>query len=154
MRTCYHQSLPRVPSARMWLLLRSATNLYLGHQQLAPVCRYADSVESMGPVERQSSYKDQLLQCISMPQSFTQGLSFKPYKIISFATMKLSIAFVTVMLGAVTAFPFDPLSDTSPARGRSVDLFKRDCASGIYCSPGARLCLCNQGKRVSDSFLS
>jgi hypothetical protein len=44
--------------------------------------------------------------------------------------MKLSIALVTAIISAVTAFPFDPLSNISPAE-RSVDLFKRDCASGF-----------------------
>jgi hypothetical protein len=57
-----------------------------------------------------TNYKDQLLQCISMPQPFTQGLPSEPYKITTFAKMKLSIALITAIISAVTAFPFDPLS--------------------------------------------
>lgn len=64
--------------------------------------------------------------------------------------MKLSIALVTALIGVVTAFPTDPLSDVSIA-DRSVDLLtKRDCASGFLCDvAGEKLCKCNQGKHVS-----
>jgi hypothetical protein len=66
--------------------------------------------------------------------------------------MKLSIALVTVSIGVVTTFPTDPLSNASIA-DRSVDLLtKRDCAHldwGLCQSAGEKLCLCNQGKRVS-----
>lgn len=68
--------------------------------------------------------------------------------------MKLSTVLLAALIGAVTAFPTDPLSDVSIA-DRSVDLFtKRDCAHGWLCrNPGEKLCLCNQGKRVSALFL-
>jgi hypothetical protein len=62
--------------------------------------------------------------------------------------MELCPALLTALISAVTAFPTDPLSDISPA-DRSIDLLKRDCASGWFCTEaGAKKCLCNQGKKV------
>ncbi|KAF2023701.1 hypothetical protein EK21DRAFT_94688 [Setomelanomma holmii] len=68
--------------------------------------------------------------------------------------MKLSIALVTALIGVVTAFPTDTLSDVSIV-DRSVDLLtKRDCASGTFCSnAGEKLCLCNQGKHCTCTFV-
>ncbi|KAF1844391.1 uncharacterized protein K460DRAFT_397499 [Cucurbitaria berberidis CBS 394.84] len=68
--------------------------------------------------------------------------------------MKLSIALVTALIGAVTAFPADPLPDVSIA-DRSVDLLtKRDCASGFLCKDaGAKLCKCNQGMHCTCTFI-
>jgi hypothetical protein len=70
-----------------------------------------------------------------------------------YLTMKLRSALVIALIGAVTAFPTDPLSNVSIA-DRSVDPpTKRNCADGwIWEDPGAKLCLCNQGKRVSVAW--
>jgi hypothetical protein len=69
--------------------------------------------------------------------------------------MKLSLAVVTAMIGAATAFP----ADTSPVnngvgflmeRDSAGVLTKRDCASGIWCNTDRlKLCKCNQAKSVS-----
>ncbi|KAF9734930.1 hypothetical protein PMIN06_010199 [Paraphaeosphaeria minitans] len=70
--------------------------------------------------------------------------------------MKLSIALVTALIGAITAIPTDPLPDVSIA-DRSVELLtKRDCASpeyGICKNAGEKLCLCNQGKRCTCTYV-